>query len=233
MTKYTYKADSVWFTNDSYYNERILGSLEDKTVAAKSPGEMTYPRFKSYQNVFLIKDIYPGIDYRGGFSMNGSKFIGSGSVEQPATLDVYNNGKRIFRTSAQGYTFQKDNISSRNAHVERKKSKCDYFLSECPSDAQVAEIEARVNEVIAAGIDVSIDFMPKAEAASIVDLSKLPADASDTLRIVRIGDYDACACIGAHVANTSEIGHFSIISHDFNEGVWRLRWKVTDASEKY
>ncbi|MCQ2137699.1 MAG: hypothetical protein MJY60_03245 [Bacteroidales bacterium] len=122
---------------------------------------------------------------------------------------------------------------SRNAHVERKKSKCDYFLSECPSDAQVAEIEARVNEVIAAGIDVSIDFMPKAEAASIVDLSKLPADASDTLRIVRIGDYDACACIGAHVANTSEIGHFSIISHDFNEGVWRLRWKVTDSSDKY
>ncbi len=117
MTKYSYKADSVWFTNDSYYSERIFGSLEDKTVAAKSPGEMTYPRFKSYQNVFLIKDIYPGIDYRGGFSMNGSKFIGSGSIEQPATLDVYNNGKRIFRTSAQGYTFQKDNISSRNAAV--------------------------------------------------------------------------------------------------------------------
>lgn len=118
---------------------------------------------------------------------------------------------------------------SRNAHIERKKSKCDYFLSDCPTDAQVSEIEARVNALIEAALPVTIDYMPKAEAASIVDLSKLPEDASETLRIVRIGDYDACACIGAHVKNTSEIGGFKIISHDFNDGVWRLRWKVSAA----
>ena len=64
------------------------------------------------------------------------------------------------------------------------------------------------------------------QAAAIVDLSKLPEDASETLRIVRIGDYDGCACIGAHVKNTSEIGTFKIISHSYENGVWRLRWKV-------
>ena len=116
---------------------------------------------------------------------------------------------------------------SRNAHIERKKSKCDYILAESPSDEQVATIEAKVNEVIAASLPVTIEFMPKDEAASIVDLSKLPEDASETLKIVRIGDYDACACIGAHVSNTSEIGEFRIISHDFSDGVWRVRWKVT------
>ena len=115
---------------------------------------------------------------------------------------------------------------SRNAHIERKKSKCDYLLAECPTDAQVAVIEARINALVKASLPVTIEFMPKAEAASIVDLSKLPEDASDTLRIVRIGDYDACACIGAHVSNTSEIGEFRIISHDFSDGVWRVRWKV-------
>ena len=115
---------------------------------------------------------------------------------------------------------------SRNAHIERKKSKCDYLLQQCPTDAQITEIETKINELIQASLPVTIDFLPKAEAASIVDLSKLPDDASDTLRIVRIGDYDACACIGAHVSNTSEIGEFKIISHDFNEGVWRVRWKV-------
>ena len=115
---------------------------------------------------------------------------------------------------------------SRNAHIERKKSKCDYLLPECPTDAQVAEIEAKINELIKEALPVTIEFMPKEDAATIVDLSKLPEDASDTLRIVRIGDYDACACIGAHVQNTSEIGEFKILSHDFNEGVWRLRWKV-------
>lgn len=115
---------------------------------------------------------------------------------------------------------------SRNAHVERKKSKCDYFLDSEPSAEQISEIESRVNDAIARDLDVTIEFMTRDAASDIVDLSKLPEDASETLRIVRIGDYDACACIGAHVSRTSQIGTFKIISHSFNEGIWRLRWKV-------
>ena len=115
---------------------------------------------------------------------------------------------------------------SRNAHIERKKSKCDYELAASPTDEQIAAIEATVNEVIARNLDVTIDFVPRSEAAAIVDLSKLPEDVSDTLRIVRVGDYDACACAGAHVKNTSEIGTFKILSHDFENGRWRVRWKV-------
>ena len=118
---------------------------------------------------------------------------------------------------------------SRNAHVEKKKSKCDYILAEEPTAAQVAEIEARVNEAISRKLDVTIEFMSREAAAGIVDLSKLPDDASDTLRIVRIGDYDVCACIGSHVANTGEIGGFKVISHSYAEGVWRLRWKVCNS----
>ena len=115
---------------------------------------------------------------------------------------------------------------SKNAHVEKKKSKCDYTLDSEPVPEQVAEIEAAVNEVISRNLDITIEFMSRDQAASIVDLSKLPEDASETLRIVRIGDYDACACIGAHVKNTSEIGIFKVISHSYENGVWRLRWKV-------
>jgi alanyl-tRNA synthetase len=115
---------------------------------------------------------------------------------------------------------------SKNAHIERKKSKCDYLLRAEPTADQVVEIESRVNEAIAGELDVTVEFMSREDAAAIVDLSKLPEDASQTLRIVRIGDYDACACIGAHVNNTREIGEFRIISHSYADGVWRLRWKV-------
>lgn len=115
---------------------------------------------------------------------------------------------------------------SKNAHIERKKSKCDYLLDNEPTAEQVAALEAKVNEEIAKNHDVTVEFMSREEAGKIVDLSKLPEDASETLRIVRIGDYDACACIGAHVSNTSEIGTFKIISHSFADGVWRLRWKI-------
>ena len=110
--------------------------------------------------------------------------------------------------------------------MEKKKSKCDYILDAEPTDEQVAQIEAIINEEISKNLDVTIEFMSREQAAAIVDLSKLPEYASDILRIVRIGDYDACACIGAHVKNTSEIGTFKVISHSFENGVWRLRWKV-------
>lgn len=115
---------------------------------------------------------------------------------------------------------------SRNAHIERKKSKCDYELSVCPTDEQIQAIEDKVNEVIKMHLPVTTEFMTQEEAKDIVDLSKLPANASETLRIVRIGDYDACACIGQHVENTSEVGTFKIISYDYTEGRLRIRFKL-------
>lgn len=117
---------------------------------------------------------------------------------------------------------------SMNAHIERKKSKCDYFLDTDPGMERMQEIERKVNEVIRKNLPVTVEFMPKEKAAGIVDLSKLPADASATLRIVRIGDYDTCACIGTHVNNTSEIGEFKLLNYDFQEGRLRLRFKLIE-----
>ncbi len=117
---------------------------------------------------------------------------------------------------------------SKNAHIERRKSKCDYELAEAPSAEMMAEVERRINEVIDQHLPVTIEFMPREQAADIVDLSKLPEDASETLRIVRIGDYDACACIGTHVSNTSEIGHFKMLTYDYADGRLRMRFKLSE-----
>jgi alanyl-tRNA synthetase len=115
---------------------------------------------------------------------------------------------------------------SKNAHIERKKSKCDYLLEKAPTETEVKEIETRVNEVINQHLPVTIDVKTRAEVAGNLDLSKLPEETGDVLRVVKIGDYDACACIGVHVQNTSELGRFVIISHDFEEGRWRVRFKL-------
>ena len=117
---------------------------------------------------------------------------------------------------------------SMNAHIEKKKSKCDYLLPEAPSEAQILEITNRVNQIIDSHLPVYEELMSREDAAKIADLSKLPADASETLRVIRVGDYDACACIGQHVDNTSELGRFEIISHDFENGRWRVRFKLVN-----
>ena len=117
---------------------------------------------------------------------------------------------------------------SRNAHIERKKSKCDYFLKQAPTSEQIIEVEKRVNEVIDKNMPVCAKMMDRQEAAKISDLSKLPHDVGETLRIISVGDYDFCPCIGEHVQNTSELGKFKIISYDFADGKLRLRFKLEE-----
>lgn len=115
---------------------------------------------------------------------------------------------------------------SRNSHIERKKSKCDYILATEPSAEVIAKIEKNVNEVIDRHLPVNEAFLTRDAIPGEVDLSKLPDDASETIRIVTIGDYDICACIGQHVENTSQIGVFRIISSDYADGKLRIRYKL-------
>ena len=116
---------------------------------------------------------------------------------------------------------------SRNAHIERKKSKINYNLPSCPTQEQIAQVEATMNRLIAEDLPVTYEFVTRDNIPAGVVLDKLPEDASETLRIVRIGDYDVCACIGAHVDSTGEIGNFKITSTSYNEGSFRIVFKVT------
>ena len=116
---------------------------------------------------------------------------------------------------------------SRVNHIERKKSKCNYDLPICPTEEQIREVEATVNRIIAADLEITERYVSRAEVPAEIDLSKLPADASETLRLVYVGDYDVCPCLGAHVKRTSEIGSFRISSTSYNEGNFRIVFRVS------
>lgn len=113
-----------------------------------------------------------------------------------------------------------------SAHIERKKSKLDFALPKAPSVEDIENIEKTVNEVIARHLPITTEFITQEEAVGRFDLKRLPDNASDTVRIVRVGDYDECLCIGLHVTNTSEIGTFRIISSDYKDGIFRIRFKL-------
>lgn len=115
-----------------------------------------------------------------------------------------------------------------SAHIERKKSKLDYRLTACPTEEQIKNLENTVNQIIMQHLPVATEFITQEEAKGRFDLKRLPEDASETVRVVKVGDYDECLCIGTHVANTSEIGTFKIISHDWDgeNKRWRIRFKL-------
>jgi len=113
-----------------------------------------------------------------------------------------------------------------SAHLEKKKSKLDYHFERPLADAETVELERRINEIIEADLPVTEEFIAKAEAQRDFNLERLPEGAGDTIRIIRIGDYDACPCIGPHVKSTKEIGRFRVISTNFDDGILRVRFKL-------
>lgn len=115
---------------------------------------------------------------------------------------------------------------SKTNHIEKNKSKCDYFLPSAPTEEQMREVEALVNDVIARGLPVTAQTLPRDVAEKSVDLSGLPAGAEGAVRLVRVGEYDVCPCIGKHVENTSQIGRFKLSSWDYQEGKLRVRFKL-------
>lgn len=115
-----------------------------------------------------------------------------------------------------------------SAHIERKKSKLDYHLDKPLVDAELRSLEEYVNSVVNKDVDVTEEYITHEEAMRRFDLSRLPEDASETLRVVHIGDFDQCLCAGTHVKHTAEIGNFRITSSRWQDGVQRLVFKLSD-----
>ena len=129
---------------------------------------------------------------------------------------------------------------SRNAHVERKKSKISYILDRKPDRKEEKEIEERMNELIREDLPVTFEYVTRVELEGMIldadpdspdsklSLNRLPADSSDTIRLVRIGDFDVCPCIGKHVRSTSQIGRFELLgtNWDNDKRSFRVRYKI-------
>ncbi len=117
---------------------------------------------------------------------------------------------------------------STNAHIERKKSKISYVLDHKPSRHEERDIERNMNELIDEDLPVSFEFVNRDNVPEGVSLDRLPEDVSETLRLVRIGDYDVCPCIGKHVRSTSQIGRFEILGTNWDEEkhTFRIRFKI-------
>lgn len=129
---------------------------------------------------------------------------------------------------------------SRNAHVERKKSKISYVLDHKPDRKEEKEIERRMNELIDEDLPVTFEFVTRAELEGLImaapegspdsrlTLDRLPEDASETIRLVRIGDYDVCPCIGKHVRSTAQIGRFEMLGTNWDNDThsFRVRYKI-------
>lgn len=117
---------------------------------------------------------------------------------------------------------------SSDAHIERKKSKISYHIDHKPSRHEEKAIEEEMNRLIEADLPVTYETVDRYHLPDGVNIDRIPRDASETIRIVHIGDYDVCPCLGKHVRSTSQIGRFEMLGTNWDEmsHTFRIRFKV-------
>lgn len=129
---------------------------------------------------------------------------------------------------------------SNNSHIERKKSKITWIVDHKPDRKEEQEIERQMNELIDADLPVSFEMLTRYEIEQLVEnarpgspdallsMEKLPDNVSETIRLVRIGDFDVCPCIGKHVRSTAQIGRFEMLgtNWDNDKHAFRIRYKI-------
>ena len=113
-----------------------------------------------------------------------------------------------------------------NAHIEKKKSKCDYRFHRPLTAEEISAVEEAANRIIDRNLPVTERMVTRSEAEARFFTGKLPADAGETIRVVSVGDYDHCPCIGRHVRSSSEIPGFRILSASHENGVLRIRFTL-------
>lgn len=116
MTNTQYVADSVLFSNLEVSKEPLLGRFEEKIVHHSHPETIPFPKFDSYKEI-EIKNIYPNIDYKGGYSLHGTKFIGSGTKERKAHLRIYKGDTTLMDAYSQSYIFGGNQVNAVDTEV--------------------------------------------------------------------------------------------------------------------
>lgn len=118
ITKFPkFEADSVKFTNTSYFPKPIYGILEEALSTRTDANKYTFPKFRSYQKDFKLKDIVPGVDFEGSFMMYGPRFV-TNDEKNPASMVFYRNGERFLVVSSTKFTILPHMLTSERAAVK-------------------------------------------------------------------------------------------------------------------
>ncbi|MBQ4069004.1 MAG: alanine--tRNA ligase [Lachnospiraceae bacterium] len=127
------------------------------------------------------------------------------------------------------------------SHVEQQGSlvtpdrlRFDFTHFQALNSEEIKEVEKLVNEHIMTGLEVITKEMSLEEAKKSGAMALFSEKYGETVRVVNMGDYSIELCGGTHVANTSSISLFKIVSESgIAAGVRRIEALTGNGVIKY
>lgn len=117
-SKPEFTAQPVTLTYAARLEAPVKGALSYKSVRRKAGAtESSYPRFISLTNDVRLKDLGPGITYKGGLSLAGSVMLSAALDGSISRLTVSQDNKLRFRSASRNYSLGDSVITASQAAV--------------------------------------------------------------------------------------------------------------------
>lgn len=112
VTKSEFTCDSALLTHSTYFQVPVKGKLTDRSVNIISPDKATMPRFETYETRFFIDEIYKGVDYEGGLTLEGAIVRGTGTNWFPASIKLYRDDTLAIKITSRDFILSQNSINS-------------------------------------------------------------------------------------------------------------------------
>lgn len=109
--------DSAIFYNKYYVNAPIIGRLNDQAMTRYLGKSSDYPKFESYEAIYILTKLSKNVLYVGGISMQGINILGTGSPEQKAKILISWKGHEVLKAESEAFLITPENIIANAASV--------------------------------------------------------------------------------------------------------------------
>ncbi|MBQ6589551.1 MAG: alanine--tRNA ligase [Butyrivibrio sp.] len=183
------------------------------------------------------------IKVAGGRTAHVGKVVaGSFKVSDKVSLNVdADNRAKTCRNHSATHLLQKalqqvlgDGVEQAGSYQDPDKTRFDFSYHQAMTAEEIQKVEEIVNAKILEALPVVTKEMSIEEAKKTGAMALFGEKYGETVRVVNMGDFSIELCGGTHVANTSHIGLFKILSESgVAAGVRRIEALTGDNARAY
>lgn len=117
-----------------------------------------------------------------------------------------------------------ENANQKGSNITEERLRFDFTFPRALTAEEIAEVEKKVNEAIAADVEITCEEMTVDEAKKAGAVGLFTAKYGEKVKVYTMGKYSKEICGGPHAARTGELGHFRIVKEQSSSaGVRRIK----------